>query len=247
MPEHLDQTTPTRRLGPSPWGWMILACVLVAASGVVRVSQERLFADAARAAEKPPFTLRDLPQSLNGEWQMEGEELELDDRTQQIAGCTEHMYRDYVDNHTGVVLRVLVAFGPAIQVFPHSPDVCFPAHGYKPRGETRRREVALKSSDPDSTATFNAMTFGRSGGGSEELVEVYYSYWHDDHWDPEAKQTKHRFQHRPAMFKVQVERTINPNETKAPSQSPIEEFIAALVPEINQRLNTHANDDRLSE
>lgn len=256
MPEQLlDQAPAVRRRGPSPWTWMIVACALVALSGVVRVNQERLFADAARTAETPPFSLRDLPRSLGGLWTMVGDENELPAETLQIAGCTDYVYRDYVDDSTGVQLRVLVAFGPAIKVFPHSPVVCFPANGFKARGEAKQRDVSFDEPDSDSadgasspdSAPFRAMTFGRSGGGREELVEVYYSFWHDGLWDPDASQTKRRFQHRPALFKIQVERLINPSEQTKTENSPIEGFLADLVPEINRRIDDWNNTVPLGE
>ena len=247
MPEQLDQPSMARRLGPSPWTWMILACVIVAASGLIRVNQERLFADAARAAERSPFSIRDLPQELGGHWKMIGDEHDLPPETQQIAGCSDYLYRDYADSRTGVTLRVLVSFGPAIKVFPHSPIVCFPAHGYKSRGGPWKRVITINSSDPEKTANFSALVYGRSaGGGAEELTEVYYSYWHDGRWDPDATATKNQFQHRPAMFKIQVERTIIPSEINAPS-SPIEEFVAALVPEIERRLDEATSGTQLSD
>lgn len=245
MPDQpqLDQPVPVARrpLGPSPWIWMIVGCVLVAASGLVRVRQEQLFADASLSVKESPFPLRDLPTSLGGHWEMIQEE-ELEAETQQIAGCSDYMYRFYANTHTGVMLKVLVAFGPATQVFPHSPDICFPSQGYQATGKTRQVPVAVNSSESEVSPTvpFRAMTFSRPNAGREEYIESHFSYWHDGRWDPDAKDTKQKFQHRPAMFKVQVDRTISSSERDA-SQSASEEFVAALVTELNQRIDKWVN------
>lgn len=246
MPDQhqLDQPVPvTRRpLGPSPWIWMIVGCVLVAASGVVRVRQEQLFADASLSVNQSPFPLRDLPTTLGGHWEMIQEE-ELEAETQQIAGCSDYMYRFYANTHTGVTLKVLVAFGPATQVFPHSPDICFPSQGFQATGKARRVNVTVKSPDSEvsTTVPFRAMTFSRPDAGREEYIESHFSFWHDGRWDPDAKDTKRKFQHRPALFKVQVDRTTSPVE-RGSSQSASEEFLAALVTELNQRINEWTNN-----
>lgn len=251
MPE-LPSEMPSSSAGPrpSPWRWMGLACAIIAASGLVRLNQERLFADAARAAQEAPFTIRDLPRELNeggkGRWIMQGEEGVLDEDTLQIAGCSDYMYRHYVDKSTGVVLTVLVAFGPANRVFPHSPVVCFPANGYKPRGRPSRRKIELGGPGAARGVDFSVHAYGKSGGGADELEEVFYSFWHDGRWDPEATQTKNRFHHRPAMFKVQVERSIGENEINA-RESPIEGFLAALIPEIERRYDAMAVETRTDD
>ncbi|MEW4571261.1 exosortase-associated EpsI family protein [Tautonia sp. JC769] len=259
MPDQpqLDQSAPVARrpLGSSPWIWMIVGCALVAASGVVRLRQEQLFADASLSVKQSPFPLRSLPTVLGGHWEMIQEE-ELEAETQQIAGCSDYMYRFYANTHTGVTLKVLVAFGPATQVFPHAPDVCFPSQGFQLSGNARRVNVPVESAqaaspdDPGGSTIvpFRAMTFSRPNAEREELIESHYSFWHDGRWDPDAKETRRKFQHRPAMFKVQVDRTTSLREQEA-SQSASEEFVAALIAELNHRIDEwidHSNP-RVSE
>ncbi|QDV39617.1 exosortase-associated EpsI family protein [Tautonia plasticadhaerens] len=225
---------PDRRLGPSPWPWMILACAIVAASGAIRVNQESAFADAARSAEVAPFRMADLPPRLGEHWEQIGEDQILEEETLQIAGCADYVLRNYIDNRTGVALTVLVAFGPADRVFPHSPIVCFPANGFQSRGGPWRRQVDVGGSSPDGDRKvgFSALVYGKPGGGVEELREVYYSYWHDGTWSPD--QSQNLFRHRPAMFKIQVERPVVPGEARGDG-SPIEGFLQDLVPEVERR------------
>lgn len=226
-------STKTPRLGPSPWLWMVLGCLIVALSGLARINKERLEANAVRAAEVTPFPIRDLPRELGENWEMVGDELELDRQTLQIAGCSDYFFREYVDKRTRVSLTVLVSFGPAVRVFPHSPLVCFPASGFEKRGGPWMKTIPLGDSEEDGSAAFSSLVYTRPGGGVEELKEVYYSFWHAGQWNPEARQQD--FYRRPGMFKVQVERLVTADEANDRS-SPAEDFLAALVPVINRQI-----------
>lgn len=233
---------------PSPWVWMILACLLLAASGAIRISQEQRFHIAAAAVETPPFPMKDLPEVL-GHWRMQGEEQKLAEETIEVAGCSDYMARSYVDDRTGVALSVLVAFGPAERVFPHPPTVCFPSFGYTAATGAQSHVVeassqANESDDALETADgpvrFESVVYSKPTGGGAELVEVYYSFRHAGQWSPHASNTQKQFRHQPAMFKVQVQRPIAPREAGA-QNSPIEDFLAELVPEIERRLAAAEN------
>ena len=238
-PVDAEATAPTadRRPGPRPWRWAAIACLMLGASGLVRIAQEQQFAEAAETAEAAPFPMRSLPAEI-GSWRMVGEERTLPEETLQIAGCSDYISRQYIDDRIGVTLLVLVAFGPAERVFGHSPLACFPAVGYERVAGPRRRMVAAGSDTlPDEDgAPFDALVYSRPNGGAADLVEVYYSFRHAGLWSPTAASTSKQFRHRPAMFKIQVERPIVPGEVAAEQESPTEEFLAALVPIIERRL-----------
>ena len=220
-----------------------MACLMLAASGAIRVDQERRFATAADDASTPPFSMRSLPEKL-GNWRMQGKEGRLPKETIQIAGCSDYMTRVYVDDTTGVALTVLVAFGPAERVFGHAPTICFPAFGYNLVGGPWRRQVAVETSgDGPSSVGFDALAYSKAAGGVNEMKEVYYSFRHDGRWSPGAEQTRQYFRHRPAMFKVQVERPIVPGEVGAEG-SPSESFLKQLIPEIERRLASPSAEAR---
>ena len=168
-------------------------------------------------------------------WQQIGEDQVLEEETLQIAGCTDYMYRNYIDNSTGVALTVLVSFGVADRIYPHSPLVCFPANGFQPRGGPWQRTIEFEGASPEEqeAASFKALVYGKPSGGYEELREVYYSFWHDGRW--QADQPQNLFRHRPAMFKIQVERPIIPGEARGEGSRPIEGFLRDLIPEIERR------------
>ena len=231
-------TAAARRNAPSVGVWMVVACALLAGSGFIRVAQERRFDAAIEDAGTPPFPLKDLPRVLGvkDQWRMKGEEQVLPEETLQIAGCSDYVARTYINKQTGVTLSVLVAFGAAERVFGHSPVVCFPAFGYHLEASPERRNLKIDAPGGDRNVPTDALIYSKPNGGSDELVEVYYSFRHDGRWSPDASTTRKQFRHRPAMFKVQVERPIFPNEAGSVG-GPIEEFLAAMVGEIERRLD----------
>ncbi|CAN5783716.1 hypothetical protein BH23PLA1_BH23PLA1_00480 [soil metagenome] len=229
--ETATSTANTAWRGPSPWTWALIAAGLLAIAGGVRTWQDHRFEAAVLDAQAPPYPMSDLPGTV-GPWRMLGDEGQLDDRTIQIAGCSDYITRTYVDERTGVSLTVLVAYGPAERVFPHSPLVCFPAVGFAPDGERRSHPIPTDR-DP---ALFRSSVYARRDAGNAERVEVYYSFRHAGRWSPDAAETQNRFRHDPAMFKVQVQRLVAPGEERGGSDNPIEGFLAELVPEIERRL-----------
>lgn len=213
---------------------MVIACILLAGSGGVRVLAERQLDIAAENARVPLFPLRDLPRTLGprGEYvNLQGEQ-ELDDKTLQVAGATDYMVREYVDERTGVSITVLVVFGPAELVFPHAPTVCFPAFGYSPDGPARQHLIPAA----DGGAPFESLTYAkRVAGATTDRVEVFYSYWHNGRWSPTAAETRKQFRHHPEIFKIQVQRRIGPMEGRG-DDGPIEDLLGHLVPELERRI-----------
>lgn len=230
----IPETTTTKNQttkGPKIWPWAILAASLLAMAGGVQAWQDQRFDAAVLDAKNPPYPMSDLPQTV-GPWRMVGEEGQLDDRTIQIAGCSDYITRNYIDERTGVSLSVLVAYGPAERVFPHSPLVCFPSVGFAIDSEGRGHQVPTDR----GPAEFRSLIYAKQQAGVAERVEVYYSFRHASQWSPDAVGTQKRFRHDPAMFKVQVQRLVAQNEERGGPDNPIEEFLAELVPEIERRL-----------
>jgi len=224
---------------PSPWLWMVIGCLIVAASGAIRVYQERQFDQAAQQVQAPPFPLEELPKKLVppesfseqvGTWQMTAQQ-ELDAKTLEVAGSTGYIARTYSNDDTGVELSALVVFGPAFEIYGHAPPVCFPAFGYNL--SRAGRTVNVETSN--GPVSFQSMGYAKPAGGSTEYVEVFYTFWHAGRWAPDASTTRKQFRHQPAMFKIQVQRPISKTEQNA-EQSPAESFLAALVPAIEARM-----------
>ena len=216
----------------SGWAWMVIACVLLTTTGLIRNDQDRQIGRDRSAIDPCPFPLNRLPENL-GDWTIrEGSEFQLDDQTVRITGSTEHLIRTYTDNFTGVQLSVLILYGPAEPVLPHTPEVCFPATGFRLESEIGQSDVAYNE---DKEARFRTASYFRSRGRVGDQVRVYYSFRLDGVWAPDIGAGKRFNRSNPGIFKVQIQRPMMVGEQIARDE-PIEKFLALLLPEIERRI-----------
>jgi hypothetical protein len=216
---------------------MVGACLLLAGSGAVRLWQEWRYAAAFENAETPPFLLREMPREF-GDWINKDGDQTIDKDTLTIAGSSDYLARQYVNEKTGVSLMVLVVFGPAERVFNHAPTACFPAIGYSLAEADPPREFPLPGVDggEPTTATFASAVYSKSNGNATaDRVECFWSFWHDGIWSADAARTKKLFRHHPEMFKVQVQRQVGPIETRS-GNNPAEKFLEEFLPELQRRI-----------
>lgn len=217
----------------SPWTWMVLACVVLGASGGVRSWQDRRFDAEAESGAVAPFPLKELPTTLKGWRVREGFERRLDPRIVQIAGCSDYVARTYVDELTGVVLAVFIAFGRADLVSAHRPEICFPSCGYKLAEAPSDHEVATGR----GPARFRAAVYAKArGGGPLELEEVYCAFRRGGRWSPDASDNRPLTRRSRGVFKVQVQHRVAGDERRD-LDNPCERFLAVLLPEIEHRLS----------
>jgi hypothetical protein len=198
----------------------------------VRAWQDYRFATVENAVAVCPFPLDQVPQVL-GEWRfVKGSEANLDPEIARIAGCSDHVIRTYSNIATGQSVSVLILFGPAKFVFPHTPAACYPAAGYQPVAETLSRTVAAGTGRP---AEFYSQVYAKKRDPRHRRQEVYFSFRHADQWSPDPMRLWKSFRHSPAMFKVQIQRLVGESERRE-LNNPTEQFLALLLPEIEQRI-----------
>lgn len=234
-PRTVDHSEPPRVRPPAPWVWMVASCALLAGSASVRLWQEWRYQAAFENASTPLFPLRDIPMKF-GDWSCQGEQ-ELPKETLTIAGSTDYIAREYVDDKTGATVLVMVVFGPAERVFGHSPLVCFPAVGYQLAAAATPRPISLSTEANTPEARFDSLVYSKSNGSSQELVETLYSFWHHGTWDPAASSTRKQFRHHPEMFKVQIQRLITPTENRTNDNNPSVVFLDQFMPELQKRID----------
>ena len=232
-----ESALPSR--GRKPWAvmaWALVGCALLGTSGVVRAIQDRRFEIEKGYLEACPFPLKDLPVELGGWKMVEGGDKSLDPLTTRISGATDYVMRAYVDELTGVSLSVLVLFGPAEQVVPHTPQICYPACGYSPTDEPSYRDIK----GPDGQKyLFRSGVFAKSGGRSVLREVSYHSFRLDGPWSPDAAAGRRFPRKNPGIFKVQIQRRVADGERRD-LEDPIEQFIARLLPEIDRRVDAIA-------
>lgn len=213
------------------WAMTLALVALLAGSTAVRAWQDRRLEAAASLASVAPFPLKNLPTKL-GYFEATATDAKLDEKTQQVAGCSDYVLRNYVDRRTGVSLSVFVSFGPAENVVGHSPLVCFPAVGYRQAGELEDDSLELNG----RPAQYRSAVYTRNSGERSERVQVTYAFRHAGAWSPDASATRKQFRHNPAMFKIQIQRQVLEGERSDRGEGPSEQFLALLLPAIEEQI-----------
>lgn len=232
---NLPGTNRADRPAPSArafWLTAILACGLLGASGSARRWQADRFVSRAELGKLATFPLKDLPRTF-GDWTlMEGGERQIDPQILRVAGSSDHILRIYKDEQTGVTLTAMVLYGRSDLVYGHTPDICYPSSGYSLVEPFEDR--AIRYAEVAPPATFRSALYSKSSGGSGGREEVYYAFRHDGRWLPDAAGQHKMFRRSPFMYKVQVQRRVGENERRD-QNSPTEQFLKALLPEIERR------------
>jgi hypothetical protein len=220
--------------------WAAVACLILGSSAVFRTLQDQRHKEEKNYVESCPFPLKEISSRL-GIWRMkEGGDQSLDSQTMKITGGTDHILRTYGDDLTGVALVVLVLFGPAEPVLPHTPEACYPATGYSYAQDsyTRKIEYTTKDSsghDVPGEAYFRSSVYEKPGGLATRREEAYHSFRLDGKWSPDAGLGRKFGRRTPGTFKIQIQRMVAPGENRE-KDNPVDQFLAQLIPEIERRI-----------
>jgi Protein of unknown function (DUF3485) len=214
------------------WTWTFLFCVVLGMSGGIRYLRDWQFQNLNKESEKPPFPLKEFPKTL-GDWhEVEGTEITLDPQIARIAGSSDHLIRTYVNDRNGEQASVMILYGLAYLVWPHTPDACYPAAGFK--SVPPSREVDIDVPETTIKARFREQNFAKYQTGAGIYQQVYYSLRNAGEWGLNLESRWKSFRYNPGMFKVQVQRQVVA-VGKAENNS-LEELLGKIVQEIEQRL-----------
>ena len=208
------------------WGRIALVCTVLIASGFVRSRQaERIKDELEKGVYSFPLTA--IP-AVMGPWK--GEETEIDPRIARGTGARQVVTRRYVNQQTGVALDVIVLFGQAVDMYIHTPELCYPAAGYALAGGPDARTIPLEA----GAAPFRALLYSKGEGAASDLQEVYYSWRYNGQWTPQVGLQKH-FERIAGMYKVHLARRVTEHERRD-FRNPCEGFLQWLLPEIERRI-----------
>jgi EpsI family protein len=218
-----------RGTGIALWARVVLACALLAASGGIRSWQARRIGASLEKGRLSPFPLEQLPMNL-GAWH--GRDEKLDPQIARGTGSTDRLFRRYVNQETGVVLDVYILYGPSAEMYIHMPEVCYPTAGYAQVEGPDARTIAWGDG---LAAPFRSLVYNKGEGGQTDREEVYYSWRYNGRWSPEVG-TQKQFERIPGMFKLHIARRVTPQERRLLPGNPCEDFLTAILPEIERRL-----------
>jgi hypothetical protein len=182
-----------------------------------------------------------IPNKL-GVWHLvEDGERTLDPLTTRITGSSQHMLRTYADDLTGVTLTVLVLYGPAVPVLPHTPEVCYPSSGYarvdgpsdstvkfRPGGDAEGRPAS-------GEARFRSAVYQKSAGRLTYREAAYHSFRLDGKWSPDVGAGRKFPRRNPGIFKIQVQRQVAEGESLG-QDDPMEQFLSVLLTELEAQI-----------
>jgi hypothetical protein len=220
----------------SPWTWLAVTCALLGISGGIRSWRDHRFRTLAQESATCPFPLNDLPKVL-GSWQaIEGLDTQLDPEVARIAGSSDHVIRTYVHEKSGEKVSVLVLYGLANSVFAHTPEVCFPAAGYRAVATPAPADHQFSTADSASPVSYRTAFFTKNVGGIDQYEEVLHAFLHNGQWLPDVASRWKLFRYHPGMFKILLQRRVPGTSTEKPLT---ESLFKEIVREIDSRiLNT---------
>lgn len=222
------------------WARVGLTLALAASGGALRARMSaEVDAEIARMSASP-FALSSIPDEL-GDWRRDpAREKALDPSIARGTGATDQISRVYVDRRTGVALDVVVLYGPAQEMFIHSPENCYQAAGYgRAAGPATRTLPAASGSSDGEGRSFRTLVFTKGVGGTAETQEVYYAWRLRGRWALDLGVYK-ELRRVGGMHKVQVGRAAAPGELTGPdlpsgdSRHPPEDFLRLLADEMER-------------
>jgi hypothetical protein len=207
---------------------VLLVVALVGASAGIRWIRAGRYADMLEAGALPPFPLDELPMVL-GPWR--GEDAKLDSEIARVTGASGIASRIYTDGRTGVKLNVIVLYGPAANIFIHSPEVCYPSSGF------RLVEGPLIQNIPvgDKKVPFSSLLYEKGFGSVRDRRQVYYTWHHGQTWSPQFL-TQKQVDRVPGIFKVHIDRKAGMYE-QIDLNDPCIDFLKRLMVDLQQRID----------
>ena len=237
-PETLEIAPPAAAgVNVVPWGRVALVCAILVGSGALRAWQaNRIDRDLERGRDSP-IVLKSLPMEF-GPWK--GEDTPLDPLIARGTGADQVVTRRYTNQNTGVRVEAILLFGPARDMYIHTPELCYPKAGYAQAAGPE--EVRIKTGGgPD--APFRELVYSKGEGGLTNLQEVIYSWRYNGRWTPNVGVQKH-FERIAGMYKVHVARSITEQELKSrprgasgvEADNPCRVFLDQLLPQFEAKL-----------
>jgi EpsI family protein len=132
--EHLKKDNSSSRAGAYRAAPVLLACVVLVASGLgYRVVAAHL--DRLGKAIRLPVPLANIPMEV-GPWR--GEDVPMSQAVLKVAGNDDYVNRRYMNEAAGAWVNLYVAYsGDPRTMLGHRPQVCYPAAGWQHEYTTR--------------------------------------------------------------------------------------------------------------
>lgn len=162
-----------------------------------------------------------------GEWQ--GENIEADATILKAAGAINSISRNY-RNAQGESVAVFLLCGQPMQIFPHTPDRCYPAQGFESLGAPE----VQKFETPEGPVEYSIASFMRASEAGPQTVRVYWSYGNRGKWEC-PKNIKWAYGGSWAIYKIYVTIPITEQDPSGDRSAAVD-FIRAFTAELDRSL-----------
>jgi Protein of unknown function (DUF3485) len=149
-----------------------LAIVLIVGLTVVEAKISDRFQGSNLTAERFSELLALIPLKV-GDWV--GEDLPVDDEVRQTAGAVGYVSRSYRNAKTGERVGLWLIVGHSRDVCRHTPNICYPASGFKVRAENNSLQSIDVAGLPP--AEFWTNTFLKEDSSGREMVRVFWAWY----------------------------------------------------------------------
>jgi len=168
-----------------------------------------------------------------------GQDMPVDELVKKTAGAVAYVQRRYVHNTTNQAVVLWLIVGHSRDIVRHTPNVCYPASGFRQEGSILRQPFDL----PDgSTAEFFTAKFDKEDAFSHQKERVFWAWNHPDIKKWESPKDSFmidgpRFHYglKRALYKVYFSSAVTADESTTDDNAAAE-FAQLMLPAIDAAL-----------
>jgi uncharacterized protein DUF3485 len=153
----------------------------------------------------------------------------VDEETRKYGGMEGDVQITYVNEKTGDHVNIFVVCGRLLDVMKHTPDRCYPAHGFQIDAEPIQTTV---TTDAGTKAEFKMAAFARDE--KPDAIRVYWTWSSDGNWKA-PKDLRDEFQRTKPIYKLYFDHDVQ-LANQPISEGPSIELIKVLIPKITKVL-----------
>jgi hypothetical protein len=193
------------------------------------------FTSSSISAEEFGKRFANVPEKV-GPWV--GTDTDEQSETLEQAGAVSHVSRTYVNGENGRRVDLWLIVGHAREICRHTPDICYPSHGFAQLGNRLKHRIDAPGENP---ATFFTAKFrDESALGGQQRTRVFWA-WNGNNpnknqtdWEAPEYQKLH-FGNNTALYKMYF--TANMDALDEPVEDSVAiDFAKLMIPEVNRAL-----------
>ncbi len=189
-------------------------------------------------AEQRAELLNKVPKNI-GDWH--GEDKETDPNVRKTAGAIGAVSRSYRNARTGEQVDLWLIVGHARDISAHTPDICYPASGFKAQATENSLYPMTFPDQPDSTP-FLTNKFLKEDITGQHLVRVFWSWYNPENKENQGKvvweaphNARWHFGNTRALYKMYFTSGMRDSKETAEASACIR-FARDFLPEVNKAL-----------